>query len=102
MNDRSFGIQNADRNLQISGLHGWIVEASFHGNTRRSARLNGWRDVHALKRYGRHIDKIQVAIDSAVEIEVAEIGWNQFEISRIVAEDRDWDFAFSIGILQCL
>jgi hypothetical protein len=53
--------------------------------------------VDGVERDGREIDEADVAIEAAVEAEVAEVGGDAVEVGRVVAEDGDGDAGFGFG-----
>jgi hypothetical protein len=53
--------------------------------------------VDSVEREGREVDQIDVAIEAAVEAEVAEVGGNAIEVGGVVTENRDGDGLVCFG-----
>src|ERR1700737_242574 len=89
-------IQNFDRDLALVGQAGGIVDPYPHGHRRFAARFYFAFDMHPLQRNRRDVHQVHIAIDTAVEIEVAEARWDHLDVARIVAPDRDAHAAFFV------
>ena len=82
---------------------GWIAdfdrERDFVGELLRIVQAAADRDaslpvgehrehVYPLERHGWHVHEVDVPVEAAVAVEVAEIGWDRLRIPRVVAADR--------------
>src|SRR5215469_10357006 len=83
---------DTDRNIKRGLYPRRIVECGDDGNLRRA--LWRWQmslDVQSLQRNGGDIDKIDVAVESAVKTEIAQVGGDAVEVTRVVAHHSDGD-----------
>ena len=80
-------ITDLDRDRHLVGEPLGVVEPATDRATPLS--VGEYREhVHLLKRHRRHVHEVDVPVEAAVAVEVAEVGGDRFRIPRVVAADR--------------